>query len=152
MGSKKRSSLLWILATRNQRESVIMKVLDSPTVSRESANGNGFEYPTNNENKRYSQYVSKQQLSFLTRENLLIKKYLILCHVSVITTLIVIVVMIVSDLLGFIVFDMLMHCLCIVFMTTHYNKWYKVCCCGSIFIFDVIEECTNLCQKNEEIM
>ena len=139
--SKSRNSLLWILATRSVRESEIMQVI-------ECENGGKDAMPRNSE--RESQHYSNQHLSFLTKENNLIKKYLILCHVSVISTLLCVVVMIILDLLGLIVLDMLVHCVCIVFMTTYYEQCYKRCCCGSIFIFDLIEECTGLCAKDDD--
>ena len=92
-----------------------------------------------------------QQLSYLTKENQLIKKYLIISHVAVITTISVILFVIISDLLGFIIIDMLIQCICVAFMNKSYDKYYNKLCIGSIFMFDLCEECGHCCDRDNTI-
>ena len=72
-------------------------------------------------NTSHREVMHAQQLSHLSKENQLIKKYLIISHVTVITTISVLFV-IISDLLGFIIIDMLIQCICVAMMNKSYDK------------------------------
>jgi len=98
-----------------------------------------------------SQVFHEQHLSHLTKENQLIKKYLVVTHVAVITTILTLVFVMVTDCLGFIVVDMLVHCVCVAFMSKRYDAWYRACCCGGVFVFDLMEECGSCCARDEEL-
>eukprot|EP00484_Ammonia_sp_Unknown_P004037 CAMPEP_0197070162 /NCGR_PEP_ID=MMETSP1384-20130603/198056_1 /TAXON_ID=29189 /ORGANISM="Ammonia sp." /LENGTH=323 /DNA_ID=CAMNT_0042508453 /DNA_START=556 /DNA_END=1527 /DNA_ORIENTATION=- len=95
--------------------------------------------------------VHEFQLSHLTEENQLIKKYVILTHVAVISTILIVVSVIVTDLLGFIVLDMVLQCICVAFMNKSYDKPYARVCCGAVFLFDLCEECSSLCARDHEL-
>ena len=92
--------------------------------------------------------IHDHHLSYLTQENRLIKKYLIIGHVAVFTTISTVIFVIVTDLLGFIIIDILIQCICVALMNKSYDKWYKRICCGSVFIFDLFEECSHWCDRD----
>ena len=69
------------------------------------------------------------------------QKYIILSFTGIFSGHIFIIWLFITNSVGMVLFDILVNGLCLCFMGSIYNKYYRKLCCTSIICFSIIDEC-----------